>query len=79
MSRNINKYGSSVFAVSKSYRKLYENQHNFQILYFILMAHNRDASIYYSVPILILYPALSISAYLAQIDKYFNIDKQYQH
>ena len=32
-----------------------------------------------SVPILILYPALSISAYLAWIDKYFNIDKQYRH
>ena len=43
------------------------------------MADSRDASIYYSVPILILYPALSISAYLARIDKYFNIDKQYQH
>ena len=28
---------------------------------------------------MVLYPALSISAYLARIDKYFNIDKQYQH
>ena len=35
------------------------------ILYFILMVDSRDASIYYSVPMLILYPALSISAYLA--------------
>ena len=36
-------------------------------------------SIKYKIPILILGPTLSISAYLAWIDKYFDIDKQYQH
>ena len=31
------------------------------------------------VSILIIDPTLSILAYLARIEKYFNIDKQYQH
>ena len=38
-----------------------------------------NASIKYYVSILILYPTLLISVYLSWIDKYFNIDKQYQH
>ena len=32
VSQNVNKYGRSVFVVSKSYRKWYEILHNFQIL-----------------------------------------------
>ena len=44
MSQIVNKYGSSVFAVSISYRKLHENQYNLQTLYFILMEDTRDAS-----------------------------------
>ena len=43
------------------------------------MENSLLASIKYYIPILILYPTLSISVYLAWINKYFNIDKQYQH
>ena len=43
------------------------------------MENRLIASIKYYVPILILYPTLSISVYLVWIDKYFNIDEQYQH
>ena len=50
-----------------------------QILHLKLMEGSRGASILWFVPILILYPILSISAYLARTDEYFNIDKQYQH
>ena len=43
------------------------------------MENSLIASIKYYVLILILYSTLLISVYLAWIDKYFNIDKQYQH
>ena len=45
VSRNVNKYGSFVFTVSKSYRKRYVKEYNLQILYFILMEDNRGVSI----------------------------------
>ena len=43
------------------------------------MENSLIASVKYYVPILILCATLSISVYLVWIDKYFNIDKQYQH
>ena len=43
------------------------------------MENSLIVSIKYYVPILILYPTLWISVYLAWIGKYFNINKQYQH
>ena len=41
------------------------------------MENSLISSIKSHIPILILYPALSILVYLTRIDKYFNIDKQY--